>query len=133
MSGTLKTRAELFEDFDAPFATGNEPGNADFQDFGASYHHLSDPLLLPVSVAAMVADETFTDAAGISVYERDTNGAARTLNPSGTFRSGRLVYVINTGAQTLTFDSGGLAAAIATGQRGQFIYTGASWRRLFVG
>jgi len=42
MAGTQRTRAELFEDFDAPFQTGAEPTNADFQDFGASFQRVGN-------------------------------------------------------------------------------------------
>lgn len=130
MAGTQRTRAELFEDFDAPFQTGNVPTNADCQDLGASFQHFADPLHWPVSVAVMSGDESVLASSPATVLERDTNGAARSLTPSGSFGAGRVLVVLNVGAQILTFDPSGVNAAIAAGGRGWFLFNGAAWRRV---
>ena len=41
------------------------------------------------------------------LVERDTHGAARSLTPSGSFGAGRVLVVLNVGAQILTFDPAG--------------------------
>lgn len=86
------------------------------------------------SAGTMTANETFRQAHG-PVFERDPGGAARNFNPSGAFAAGHEVVVINTAdaAETITFDSAGIAAAIAQGQHGRFVYNGSAWRKLYVG
>lgn len=136
MAGNQKTRAELFEDFDAPFRTGNEPANSDFQDLGASYQHKDDAIILPSSDVAevtMFTDEVFTAAA--NYIEKDPGGANRTLDPSGAFTRGHQLILVNLAdaAETITFDSAGLNVAVAQNQRGIFVYSGAAWRKIYVG
>ena len=82
----------------------------------------------------MAADETFAAIDG-NYFERDPNGVARNFNPSGRFRAGTVVYLVNTAAAAfaVTFDSTGLNQAVAQNQRGIFGYNGANWRKIFVG
>lgn len=136
MAGIKKTREELFENFDAPFSTGNEPANQDFQNLGASFQHKGDTHVLVSDLGTMSFDEVFTQAQG-SYFERDPGGANRTFNPQAeaAFERGYQVILVNTAdaAETITFDSDGLAAGIGQGQRGIFVFNGVVWRKIFVG
>lgn len=95
-------------------------------------------LFLPLAMApltytsTMSGNETFTQYQG-SYFLLDPNGSDRNFDPSGTFRVGTIVNVKHTGgANTVTFDSGGIAQAITTAQFGEFIFDGTNWTALKV-
>ncbi len=83
---------------------------------------------------AMSGNETFTSETGHYVV-RDANGADRTLSPSGDFRDGDSVEVINTAAAAfkITFDPSGLNQDILQNERGIFVYGDAAWKKIFTG
>lgn len=83
------------------------------------------------TTGTMTGDETFTVDDG-HVHVRNSGAGARTFNPSGTFNNGHLIILLNTGASNITFDSTALAAVVASGQRGIFVYR-AAWYTIFVG
>lgn len=78
--------------------------------------------------------DTFSPGEG-TIFIIDPDGAARNYNPTGNFPTGYELTLINTagGAETITFDSGTLAAAVAQNERGIFIYSGAAWVKVYVG
>lgn len=133
MAGSYKTIAQLFTDADAPFATGAQPENQDFQDLGASFQHLGTRLSLATSEQTLVSDTYFTDD-GASLYVIDPGGAARNFDPdpAGTFVPGQVVAVVNAADadETITFDSGGIAQAITQDGAAIFCLTSAGWRCL---
>jgi len=90
--------------------------------------------LTTIDIGTMTGHETFLRADG-RFFERDPGVAPRNFNPSGNFNAGDEVVLINTatGAVAITFDSAGLAAAVAQNQRGIFVYNGTVWRKVFVG
>lgn len=133
MAGTYKTRAELFTDGAAPFATAAVPTNQDFQDLGASYHHLADLFVPAGDVRTLQSTEYFAPADG-SLFLLDPGGVDRDFNPNPdeTFPTRALVMVVNTAdaAESITFDSLGLAAVIGQGEGGIFAFDGSNWWRL---
>lgn len=93
------------------------------------------PLLaLGKTVAAAGTNQTFTQADG-RVLKVDPEGAAVNLDPSGSFDAWWQVTVINAAdaAETIAFDSTGLAQAINQNERGIFVYDGYSWVKIYVG
>lgn len=130
MAGTYKTRAELFEDADAAFATGYTPDNQDFQDFGASFQHLGSLLRWSLVERTMQTSEYFSPDE-VSLYVLDPGGAARNFDPhpDETFTAGDVVGVLNVAdaAETITFDSGGLAATVSQGAGALFVFTSGGW------
>lgn len=85
-------------------------------------------------VSTMTGNETFTYSDG-NMFIKDPGGAARNFDPSGAFPERAEVVLINTAdaAETITFDSGVLAEAVAQNERGWFVYDGALWRKIYVG
>lgn len=63
-----------------------------------------------------------------------TTSAAINLNPSGTFPHGHILEMRNEtgGSHAITFDSGGLAASVAVGNYGRFVYDGTNWKTLVI-
>lgn len=86
--------------------------------------------------SVMSGTETFR-VGDARTFIRDTGGSARILNPSApsneTFTAGYEVEVVNIGAQTITFDSTGIAQAVTAGQTGKFTFTGSAWKKTYVG
>jgi hypothetical protein len=77
---------------------------------------------------AMTGDESFVDPGGDHLRcFLDPNGANRNFNPSGTFPSGFLLLIVNTGVEIITFDSTASAQSIGPGQLGTFLYDGSNW------
>jgi hypothetical protein len=85
-------------------------------------------------VAAMAGHETFKRLDG-NIFIKDPDGSARNFNPTGTFPALHTVMVINTAdaAETITFDSATLSAAIAQNERGIFTFNGTIWLKVYVG
>lgn len=88
--------------------------------------------ILASNISTMAGGENFLFRDG-PVFIKDTGGANRIFNPSGTFPFGYQVTLVNTGANTINFDSGGLNQAVTTGQRGIFTYNGTAWMKVFTG
>jgi len=80
----------------------------------------------------MAGHETFTPYDGM-IFDRDAGGSVRNFNPSGTFTKGHMIYFYNSGGETITFDSAGIATDVATGENGIFYYNGTIWRAFIVG
>lgn len=80
----------------------------------------------------MSSSDTFTNFQGTQKIFFLNPDAAYNFNPSGTFTDGVRVIVCNTdtGANTITFDSGDIAESIAAGATKEFIYdsTNDKWR-----
>lgn len=89
---------------------------------------------LAANISTMTGGENFRYRDG-GYFEKDPGGSSRIFNPSGTFPAGHRVEVVNTAnaAETITFDSGGIAQAITQNQRGIFRYNGTAWVKVFVG
>lgn len=83
---------------------------------------------------SLTGDSAFAPGEGRTFFI-NPNGASRNYNPFGQFPTGYEVILINTAsaAETLTFDSAGVNAAVAQNNRGIFIYDGAAWRKVYVG
>lgn len=80
----------------------------------------------------MSSSTTFTSFYGIQkIFFLNPDGAYN-FNPSGSFNDGVIVVVCNTdtGANTVTFDSGDIAEVIAAGTTKKFLYdlTNVKWR-----
>lgn len=86
------------------------------------------------NVSTMTGGENFRFRDG-PVFVKDPGGANRIFNPAGVFPAGYTVTLINTAdaAETITFDSGVLAQAVAQDEAGIFVYNGATWRTVWVG
>ena len=65
----------------------------------------------------------------------DPGGGDRNFNPSGSFNTGDKVLIENMAdaAETITFDSAGIAAVIDQDESGSFIYNGATWEDISTG
>lgn len=86
----------------------------------------------PTYISTMTGHETFTAA---SLYQKgrsfilDPNGSDRNFNPSGSFSTGYIAYVLNKGTlNDIIFDSTDLATSIIPGALGVFMYDGSNWR-----
>jgi hypothetical protein len=134
MTGNKVSRAVLFENFDSPFADGSKPTNQDFQDFGSSFAHKDDQPSTGVEIHAMISDEVI-EPDGPGYMELDPGGLNRDITPSGTFLAGVKIYILNSAdaAENIVFDPGALAAIIAQGQIGTFLYNGSTWRKIALG
>jgi hypothetical protein len=125
---TQKTRAQLADNADSPFRTGNDPTNADFQDLADSFFNLLDDIgnieqAFKNARTAMTAHETFTQATG-NLFFKDPGGANRNFDPTGTFVNGTFVFLSNIADadETITFDSGGLTETVMRGEKAIFVY-----------
>jgi len=79
-------------------------------------------------VKTMTGDETPAYVQGYSsINHLDPGGANRTFNPTASFPAGYEMVVINTGEETIVFDSGGLGQGIGAGQKISFCFDGANW------
>jgi len=80
--------------------------------------------------STMTADEIFTDPDTILYcYFLDPNGAYRTFTPSGSFNTGFIAFVKNTGTQySIVFDPAGVKVVLQPGQMQIFLYDGTTWR-----
>ena len=80
--------------------------------------------------STMSGDETFTQKWPDGRKNiLDPNGADRNFNPSGSFTTGYLAWVWNTGTTyNLVFDSAASAQTITPGTFGVFVYDGTIWR-----
>ena len=85
-------------------------------------------------VTTMTGHATFSYGDG-ELHIIDPGGAPRNFNPSGNFPKRAEIWVINTAdnAETITFDSTGIAQAIAQNERGFFVYSGSAWIKVYVG
>ena len=73
--------------------------------------------------SVMTGHETFTYSYGVKLKcKLDTNGVNRNFNPVGVFPDLFKVEILNIGAQTITFDSAGIASTVAAGLLGLFFY-----------
>ncbi|MBU2249938.1 MAG: hypothetical protein KKD77_24545 [Gammaproteobacteria bacterium] len=75
----------------------------------------------------MIANETIPYLSRVMLCSIDPNGAARNLNPVGTFPAGSVIMITNRGAYNINFDSTGVNVAIGSGQKEFFIYDGTTW------
>jgi len=79
-------------------------------------------------VKTMTGDETPAYVQGYSsINHLDPGGANRTFNPTASFPAGYEMVVINTGEETIVFDSGGLGQGIGAGQKISFCFDGTNW------
>lgn len=120
---------------------GNSPGT---EFYGLAEIDLEEPddyqvdnialLGLGQAVSAGGSSQTFTQADG-RVFKVDPGGSAINFNPSGSFSSWWQITVINAAdaAETITFDSNGLAQAVNQNERGIFVYDGSAWLKIYVG
>ena len=85
-------------------------------------------------VSTMTGDSTFTYGDG-ELHLLDPGGDDRNYNPSGAFPALAEAWVINTAddAETITFDSDGIAEDVAQNERGYFLYSGSAWIKVYVG
>ncbi|MCK9570054.1 hypothetical protein M0R72_14015 [Candidatus Pacearchaeota archaeon] len=85
---------------------------------------------LAVSVSDMTGDEYITDTADFQrrIF-RDPNGEFRDITPTGTWRAGTQVDIINTGASgEIAFDPFGCCVVIDAGHFRKFTTDGTDWR-----
>lgn len=74
-------------------------------------------------------NSTFTQYSGSIHFV--TPSASINYNPSGSFRTGHSVWIVNkSGANTITFDSSGLNSTVGTNARSLFVYDGTNWLKL---
>lgn len=88
-----------------------------------------------VVVETLSGNKTFVIGEAKTFFT-DPGGAARTFNPIAvTWPMINELIVINTAdaAETITFDSTGLNAAIPQNNRGIFAYDGANWYKIYIG
>lgn len=91
------------------------------------------------TIVTLTANGTFTkDDIGDTGHRTlliDPGGSARNYDPSGTFEAFTTVLIENTAdaAETITFDSTGIAAAIAQDESAKFIYNGSAWENISPG
>lgn len=89
-----------------------------------------------VGSATLTGHDTFIESdlgsQGKAVLLIDPGGSARNFNPSGAFEIGATLLLENTAdaAEVLTFDSTGIAIAIAQDKSGLFIYNGSAWEEI---
>lgn len=76
---------------------------------------------------SVTSNQTFTPADTIVIMNPSDNDY--NLDPSGTFGSGHVIIVRNSNgvANSIVFDSGGLAQSIAAGKSRMFYYSGTGW------
>jgi len=86
------------------------------------------PIVFNKKTQQLTEGTNFTRADG-NIFFLTTDGDPYNFNPSGTFLGGAMVIIFNLdAAQTITFDWGGLALAIATGKIALCSYDGSNWR-----
>jgi len=81
--------------------------------------------------STMTGNETFTDSwQEHRTYYLNPDGTSRSFNPSGTFRKGARMTVVNSGdgSANINFDSSGIFEVITGGQQVTFNYDGVNWR-----
>ena len=83
------------------------------------------------AIGTMTGNEAFAISDG-HTFHKDGDGA-RNFDPTGTFTKGWTVTLINTGGETITFDSGTLNQAVATTERAIFQYNGTAWVKVYLG
>lgn len=143
MSGTPKTRAELADNVDSPFAEGKEPAQQDFQDLAASCYNLKDDpgqvslVSKPLSETLTGVTTTFTQADG-TLFLLDAGASNRNFNPSavaGSFTNGYIVEILNVSAasRNITFTGPGLVVVIPNGQSARIAYYGGSFKLIRLG
>jgi len=89
------------------------------------HHH---PIVFNEKTQQLTEGTNFTRADG-NIFFLTTDGAPYNFNPAGTFLGAATVIIFNLdAAQTITFDWGGLALAIATGKIALCSYDGSNWR-----
>lgn len=72
---------------------------------------------------------------GIRTFLVDPGGSNRNYDPSGDFVTWTILTIENTAdaAETITFDSSGIAVAIAQDRSATFIYNGSAWEDISTG
>jgi len=114
------------------FPLPQDPRKNYFQSYSDSYNQFFGTIVNHGLSGTMTNNETF-DLYDGNIFIKDPGFSPRTFNPSGSFVNFTQITVINSGGSTLTFDSTGLNQAIATAERGIFVYYGGSWIKVFVG
>lgn len=92
------------------------------------------PIIFKSEVTTMAGDETFDNDDGM-IFVKDPGGSSRNFNPTGTFKAGTVVFLMNTAdaAETITFDSTVANKAVGQNEIGIFAYDGTSWQVSWLG
>jgi len=97
---------------------------------GSNRHtHLLGPNRIK-TITGISTPQTF-DFDEAQVFECNAGGAIN-LNPAGTFPPGHTVIVSVPSGSAVTFDQGGLGAALTAGDAALFVYNGTAWKKVMV-